>query len=252
MNAENVRAALRQRYSDSRHYAVAEEVGLTTGYSHRRIDMVIVDCYGSNGFRIDGIEIKVSTSDLRRELQDPEKHVAFFDKIDYFTLAVPKGVAEPLMESIPQKWGILIVEEDGSTRYKRRPLALEDKKNDGSVPRGFMAELIRSIQKRQPSEQELQETYKKGFEEGKESEQRNTRYMTERVKRDVEKLKAYDEIQRRFRIYREDNIDEILDEFEVFRSLGIDWLKGSIQSTINSLEALKNKLNGKNEQEDRT
>lgn len=82
MTADDIRAALRTKYHDSRQYAIAEEVGLTTGFSHRRLDMMALDCYNSNGFRIDGFEIKVSTSDLRRELEDPEKHVAFFDVID--------------------------------------------------------------------------------------------------------------------------------------------------------------------------
>lgn len=242
MTAEHIRAAIRKRYSDSRQYAVAEEVGLTTGYSHRRIDMVIVDCYGSNGFRIDGIEIKISTGDLRRELQDPEKHVSFFDKIDYFTLAVPQGVAEPLIDSIPQKWGILIVNEDGTTRYKRRPLALEDKKNDGDVPRGFMAELIRSIQKRQPAEQELRDAYNNGFEEGKKTEKLTSDYMNERVKREVEKLKAYDDMVSRFRLWGyADKMNEILDEFEAFRNLETDCLKLSIDRTIKMLEKFREK-----------
>lgn len=243
MNAEHIRAAIRNRYSDSRQYAVAEEVGLTTGYSHRRIDMIIVDCYGSNGFRIDGIEIKVSTADLRRELQDPEKHLAFFDKIDYFTLAVPQGVAEPLIESIPQKWGILIVNEDGTTRYKRRPLALEDKKSDGAVPRGFMAELIRSIQKRQPAEQEIQAAYQKGFDEGKEREKQSRSYMADRISRDADKLKAYDDMVSRFHLWgKADDINKVLDEFEAFRKIEPGWLTQSIDTTIKRLENLKDIL----------
>lgn len=250
MNAEHIRAAIRNRYSDSRQYAVAEEVGLTTGYSHRRIDMIIVDCYGSNGFRIDGIEIKVSTADLRRELQDPEKHLAFFDKIDYFTLAVPQGVAEPLIESIPQKWGILIVNEDGTTRYKRRPLALEDKKSDGAVPRGFMAELIRSIQKRQPAEQEIQAAYQKGFDEGKEREKQSRSYMADRVSRDADKLKAYDDMAFRFHLWgKSDDINKVLDEFEAFRKIEPGWLAQSIDTTIKRLENLKGVLSGKGESE---
>lgn len=72
MTAGEVRAALRKKFNDNRRYAIAEEVGLTTGFSHRRLDMMVLDCYNSNGFRIDGFEIKISTSDLRRELEDPE------------------------------------------------------------------------------------------------------------------------------------------------------------------------------------
>ena len=146
ITAFEVREALKKRFNDHRRYAIAEEVGLTTGFSHRRLDFMVLDCYWSNGFRIDGFEIKVSTSDLRRELADPEKHIAFFDIIDYYTLAVPAGVADPLMDIIPKKWGILIINEDGSTRYKRKPLALEDQHTNRPVPRGFLAEITRSIQ----------------------------------------------------------------------------------------------------------
>ena len=49
MNAGEVRAAMRKKFNDTRRYAIAEEVGLTTGFSHRRLDMMVLDCYNSNG-----------------------------------------------------------------------------------------------------------------------------------------------------------------------------------------------------------
>lgn len=237
MNAETVRTAIRTKFSDHRRYAVAEEVGLTTGYSHRRLDMMVLDCYSSNGFRIDGFEIKVSTSDLRRELEDPEKHIAFFDVIDYYTLAAPKGVVEPLMEIIPKKWGILIVDEDGSTRYKRKPLALEDKKADRAVPRGFLASITRAIQNRKPCDQELRSEYERGFKEGKEKAERHRGYMADRVAREAAKLEAYDKLSTRFLMFG-DNVDEIMDEFEAFRKLDLYWVRSSIKNATKKLEEL--------------
>ena len=244
MNAGDVRKALRARYNDHRRYAIAEEVGLTTGFSHRRLDMMVLDCYNSNGFRIDGFEIKISTSDLRRELEDPEKHIAFFDVIDYYTIAAPAGVTEPLMDIIPKRWGILIINEDGSTRYKRKPLALEDKKADGAVPRGFFASIVRSIQSLQPSEQELRAEYERGLQEGKEQAERHRGYMADRVKQEADKLEAYDKLTARLNIWRHDNIDEILDEFEAFRKLNLDWLRSDITGTINRLVKLRDSLGG--------
>lgn len=246
MKAEEVRSALRARYKDSRRYAIAEEVGLTTGFSHRRLDMMVIDCYNSHGFRIDGFEIKVSTSDLRRELADPEKHIAFFDVIDYYTLAVPAGVCEPLMDVIPKKWGILIINEDGSTRYKRRPLALEDQKADRSIPRGFFASITRAIQSRQPSEQEIREAYEKGLKEGEERAKIRRDYMADRVAKEAAKLEAYDRISIRLRLWG-DNVDEIMDEFEAFRKLDTDWVKRNIEGTIKKLESLHSLLSGKEE-----
>lgn len=241
MNAEDIRKALRTKYNDHRRYAVAEEVGLTTGFSHRRLDMMVLDCYNSNGFRIDGFEIKVSTSDLRRELEDPEKHIAFFDVIDYYTLAVPHGVVDPLMEVIPARWGILIVNDDGSTRYKRRPLALEDKKADRAIPRGFFASITRSIQSRQPSEQELRSEYDRGFKDGKERTEKHLDYLKQRIAKEGEKIEAYDEISSRLRIWGGD-IKKTLDELEALRNLDTDWLKQSIKHTMSQLNKLAEKL----------
>ena len=246
MKAEEVRSALRAKYNDRRRYAIAEEVGLTTGFSHRRLDVMVIDCYNSNGFRIDGFEIKVSTSDLRRELEDPEKHIAFFDVIDYYTLAVPAGVCEPLMDVIPKKWGILIINEDGTTRYKRKPLALEDRKADKAVPRGFFASITRAIQSRQPSDQEIQQAYERGLAEGAEKAERHRGYMADRVAKEAAKLEAYDKLALRLRLWG-DNVDEVMDEFEAFRKLDTDWVVASIAATIKKLEGLHGLLSGKKE-----
>lgn len=245
MTASTVREALRKRFNDAFRYAIAEEVGITTGGGCRRLDMIVMDCYHSNGFRIDGFEIKVSTSDLRRELEDPDKHWTFFEVLDYYTLAVPVGVAEPLMDSIPQKWGILIINEDGSTRYKRKPLALEDRKcTDKSVPRGFMASIMRAIQGQRPAAMELEKEYQRGHKDGQAAAERNSAWISERVKRDAEKLENYDKLCRRFDIWRNDNIDQVLNEFEAFRKLNVEWVRNDIAGTIKKLEDLKGKLGG--------
>jgi len=241
MTALDIREAIKNRFSDHRRYAVAEEVGITTGGGCRRLDMMVLDCFYSNGFRIDGIEIKVSTSDLRRELEDPEKHIAFFNVLDYYTLAVPAGVAEPLMDIIPKKWGIMIIGENGSTRYKRKPLALEDAKADRDVPRGFLASITRSIQCFQPSEIELRNVYNKGFKEGKESEQRHMDYTREKLKRDAAKLEAYDRLEMRLRSWGTDP-NEILDGMESFRKLNLDWLLQKVETCIEDLGKLKSFL----------
>lgn len=241
MNAGEVRNAVRKRFEDSRRYAIAEEVGLTTGGARRRIDMIVIDCYHSNGFRIDGIEIKVSTADLRRELEDPDKHVAFFDKIDYYTLACPKGVAEPLMDVIPKNWGLLIVREDGVAKYKRKPLALEDK-TDKKITRGFFASVTRAILQHQPSAEELQAEYDRGVKYGTEAAQLRRDYMKRRVDENIEKLEDYEKLQQRFKLWRDDDIDKVLDEFEAFRNLDLRWTTRSIEQTIEHLSKLQEHL----------
>ncbi len=251
MNDIFIRNALRKRFSDHRRYAMAEEVGLTTGYSHRRLDVMILDCFWSNGFRIDGFEIKISTSDLRRELEDPEKHIAFFDVIDYYTLAVPKGVVEPLTDIIPKKWGIMIINEDGSTRYKRKPLALNDAKSDRSVSRGFLASITRSIQSLQPSEQELLAKYDQGFKEGKKRAEEHMASEMHRIQRNANDLADYEKLKIRFRLWGDD-IDKILDEFEAFRKLNIDFMIREAGQICQTLTEFKNFLEQRKEENARS
>ena len=241
MNAAEIRNAVRKRFEDSRRYAIAEEVGLTTGGARRRIDMIVIDCYHSNGFRIDGIEIKISTADLRRELEDPDKHVAFFDKIDYYTLACPKGVADPLMDVIPKNWGLLIVNEDGVAQYKRKPLALEDK-IDKTITRGFLASVTRAILQHQPAAEELAAEYERGKKDGKAAYENHRDYMKRKLDQSIKKLEDYEKMEQRFQLWMDDDIDKVLDEFEAFRNLDLRWTIRSITNTIEHLNKLQEQL----------
>lgn len=248
MNAYEVRKALRNKFNDRRRYAIAEEVGLTTGYARRRLDMIVADCYNSNGYRLDGFEIKVSTADLRRELADPDKHIAFFEVIDYYTLVCPPKVVEPVLDIIPKTWGILVVNDDGTTRYKRRPLALKDERpEDKRIPRGFFASFVRAIQEYKPSQREMDAEYERGVKDGEENQRRRDGYDMRRVQKEKEKLDEYAKLLNRFGIYG-DNIDEIMDEFEAFRKLNKKHLMWALNSSISSLEQMKKYLEGKEEE----
>lgn len=238
MTAEDIRSALRKRYDDHRRYAVAEEVGLTTGYSRRRLDMMVLDCYASNGFQIDGFEIKISTSDLRNELRDPDKHVAFFDIIDYYTIAAPAGVVDPVLDIMPKTWGILIVNEDGTTRIKRRPLALRgDETNEQKIPRGFLAAITRAIQSHQPSEQSLRESYEKGLSDGRETERRSAGYNREYVEKRMQEIDEYHNLQARLNLWGE-NSEEAINQFERFRALDPRRLAIQLQNASNALSSM--------------
>lgn len=237
MTAEDIRVALRKRYADSRQYAVAEEVSSTTGGWCRRLDMVILDCFESNHFRVDGFEIKVSTSDLRRELENPDKHTDFFDSIDYYTLAVPAKVVDPLLDIIPKKWGILIVNEDYTCRYKRRPLALEDKPIEKTVRRGFFASFVRKVQTFKPSEKMLITEYQRGFENGVKTEKERAQSSEQYVKNRREDLEQYDKLQKRFHLWSFDgDIEQILASFESFRRFRPDWMVRRLKDVIKDLQ----------------
>ena len=249
ITAIDVRNALMRRFSDSRRYAIAEEVGITTGGGCRRLDMIVMDCYWSNNFRIDGFEIKISTSDLRRELEDPDKHTIFFDVLDYYTLACPAAVVNPLIDIVPKKWGILIINEDGTTRYKRKPLALfDDKMPDRKISRGFVASITRAIQGRQPAAEELSERYEAGIKEGLKRAESRRSFMEREIQYKAKKIEEYEKLESRFNLWRDkEDLNTVLDEFEKFRKMDPFWLKNQIDVTIKRLEDIKGCFGGKTE-----
>lgn len=152
ITATDILSLLSERYGDPSKYACAAEVSPTTGVWNRRIDFLAIHCWASEAFTLEGFEIKISKSDLRRELQHPDKHACFFEEIDYYWMVAPDYVLDDL-DLLPKKWGVLKVvhDEDGSLALKvaRKPICLHDDQiNTRKCSRPFMASLCRSIQNR--------------------------------------------------------------------------------------------------------
>lgn len=159
ITAQDILGLLAERYSDPQRYACAAEVSPRTGAWERRIDFLAMWCWQGDQYKIEGFEIKVSKSDLRRELQDPDKHAVFFNQIDYYWLVAPDYVLDyKTMYMLPKKWGIMKVctgldgAHDPETEHKphleieRRPCCLHDEKiNDKVINRQFMASVFRAV-----------------------------------------------------------------------------------------------------------
>ena len=169
VTAKDIYGLLAQRYSSTREWAIAGEVQRTTGWSDRRYDFVAMNCFASNNYKIEVVEIKISKSDLRKELEEPEKHNVIFEDIDYYSLAAPAEIID--MSIIPPKWGVYAV-KNGKLITKRKPLALHDEA-DRTIKRSFAASFLRAaisqnIEKKTLSD-ELQKKFDEGYERGKQS-----------------------------------------------------------------------------------
>lgn len=231
-----VRALLRERFKDSRQYALAEEVGNATGLEQkRRLDMVVVDCFRSNNYSIHGFEIKVSKSDLRRELQDSSKHNIFFPSIDYFSLAAPAEVVD--VDLIPKTWGLYLVDRlpDGSLKLRtyRKPLSLHDQQQR-EIDKGFAVCLMRAIYKQSPSNSEIA----RAMEQAEQAAlvRLRSEYNASKFERMERELDAFKELQDRFKFWGAGDIEHAMTEFEQFRKL-------SPQSVIRALERVGNVIN---------
>ena len=148
--AEDIYLLLKERFSDSRQWLCASEVSNTTGGGSRRLDYVAANCYPSEGFGIHAFEVKISKSDLRRELTTPDKHNLFFEDIDYYSIVAPDYVLDKeYCEIVPKNWGIYKAYSGhglgpNTLKAYRKPLALHDER-DRKIRRGFAFSMIRAM-----------------------------------------------------------------------------------------------------------
>lgn len=130
-------------------WAYASGVRSGAGFDAPRIfDGVAIDLWPSKHLAIHVYEIKVSRSDLRRELNDPLKTQAALDVADHFWLAAPAHVVDGVW--LPPNWGILTAETpQGPLRVKRSsprltPPVTPENQGGSDVQRGFVVGMIHS------------------------------------------------------------------------------------------------------------
>lgn len=147
-------------------YVVALQVHNGAGFAYRRrLDAVVFDTWPSKGLVLHGLEIKCSKSDLRRELQQPDKAADFTEYLDTFSIVAPKEIID--RDLIPKRWGIYVPDEKGTLRTVRKPLYLHDDGRDRAVvDRSIMAAFSRALVQRSLSKEAEDRAYSLGKEHG--------------------------------------------------------------------------------------
>lgn len=112
MIAEQVRDCLRRRWPDG-EYLMMNEASRHADRSGRKLDVLAVSFWKSRGLQLDGIEIKVSLSDWKRELADGGKADWWWAHTHRFWLAVPTDLVEKVRPDLPATWGLLACDVDG-------------------------------------------------------------------------------------------------------------------------------------------
>jgi len=254
VKATDVYQLLKKRYDDERQWLCAGEVSNTTGGGLRRLDFVAVNCYESQGYGIHAFEIKISKSDLRRELEDPSKHNIFFEFIDTYSIVAPDYVLDAEYKKlIPPKWGIYTVStravkdnvsgEVTDERYikvVRKPLNLHDDK-DLTMKRSFAMSLLRAIRNQNAEkfyvEELLRKEYKRGREEGENYCGWELKDLRRKYEEEAWKFKFLD----RLHIYTKDRAEKCIPKIKAMLSLydQMDWLADRIRSVETSLSQMK-------------
>jgi len=108
---------------------------------------VVFDTWVSQGLTLNGLEIKTSRSDIRRELMQPQKSADFYEHIDTFSLVAPAEIID--LGELPRNWGVYVPDESGSLRTVRGPRYLHVGGRDrSSMSRSFVAAFTRALVQR--------------------------------------------------------------------------------------------------------
>jgi hypothetical protein len=127
VRATEVRDALLGRWPADKHLHIYE-APMHPDRSGRKLDVVVVSVWKSRGYALDGVEIKVSMSDWKRELEGyvakdrwgherqqggPDKADWWWNHVDRFWIAAPAKIATKIKPQLPPTWGLLAVETKG-------------------------------------------------------------------------------------------------------------------------------------------
>lgn len=90
-----------------------EELEVHPQGGHRRLDAYAIDCWGGGSRRI-AYEVKVSRSDVLRELRRPEKRKQALLVASQYYFVCPKGLVQKA--EIPFEAGLIEIDEQGKCR----------------------------------------------------------------------------------------------------------------------------------------
>lgn len=239
ITANDIIQLLRARYEDSRQFATATEVADSTGGGTRRLDFVAVNCYASKCFAIEGIEVKVSKADLRRELQDASKHNIFFEHLDYYSLACPADILD--ISLIPPKWGVYVVKEDGKLYTKRLPLSLHDEFK-GEIDKAFAACLMRRIAYGSPAAKETRRIQSESYARGKREAEESMGHRFNHLEKTEKELLAYKDLFKELMLFGADDIERGIKGFKEFQYLDRANLRYSLEKLAKNIDSVISSL----------
>jgi hypothetical protein len=97
------------------HYAFLAQVRNGTGFQRRTTrtaDALAMSLWPSRGIHLNGFEIKVSLSDFRSEVKNPEKAEDIAQHCHFWWICAPNIKVAPL-ELMPANWGLLVLDDAG-------------------------------------------------------------------------------------------------------------------------------------------
>lgn len=118
--AAQVVDALARKWPDG-DYLHIPEAPTSADRGGRKLDILVLSTWRSRGFEREGVEVKVSVADWRREFLNPAKADWWFGHCHRFWLAAPTKVAEKILPEVPESWGVLACAADAVKVLRKAP-----------------------------------------------------------------------------------------------------------------------------------
>lgn len=208
----------------------------------RTCDAMAFGCWRSEGIAIHGYEIKVSRGDWLREIQDPEKGLAFSRRCNYWWIAAPDGVVK--VEEMPSDWGLRVVSRNTEGGYSARVKKAATFKANPEWDLNFLVALARACYKKSPDriadEKATSAAYEEGYKAGAARRERETvgdvrGHLIEerdRYKKAIADFETASGI--RIDSY---NAGQLGRAFQAFQQLSTNW--GGLHSIFQAIEGLQ-------------
>lgn len=154
-------------------YAYLEQVRNAAGFdATRTADAMALSLWPSRGHELHGFEVKVSRSDWRTELNNPEKAEVWTNVVDRWWIVAPKGIVP--VDEVPAAWGLLEVVGEKLRTTKQAPLLT--KRHD--IRRSLLVPLLRAAGcalTTTSEEAALKASYEEGRQKGREDALRSNK-----------------------------------------------------------------------------
>lgn len=151
LTTSQVMSLLMQRYAQPEGaYALFPEVPASTGGGTRRADALVMGCWSSVGYELQGFEVKVSRSDWLKEISDPAKAQAISRFCHRWWIVAGSDVIVR-KEELPRTWGLMVPKGESQLRVVVRAPLLEAT----PVTPDFLASFLRTVKKDYVSQSEL-------------------------------------------------------------------------------------------------
>ncbi len=187
MTAQDIVAALAKRHP-APTWAFLEQVRNSTGWAKvpRTADAIAMSCWPSRGLELHGFEVKVSRTDWKRELADPEKAEEIMAFCDRWWIVTPaKGIVQD--GEIPTTWGHMVVDGRGATVKIAAP-----KLEAQPIDRLFLAAILRRVNECSIPVDRIEDKIKAARSEGKDEASHGLRYSASEHASLIERVRKFE------------------------------------------------------------